>query len=162
MREALERRDLDALMDTFAPDATLRSPITSSFRFVGREQLRPLYEGVFQVISDFRVTQEITGADDCRVLLISGEVGGVEFEEVQLLRLNDQGLVREITLFFRPLPALPALAQGITRTLIAKRSRPRSLLLRFLAAPLVAITRIGDRIAARVIGGITGLSTPSR
>lgn len=162
MRTALEERDLQGVMDALAPDVLLRSPITNGFHFTGREQMRALYEAVFDGLRDFRVTGEIRGSQSERVLLIEGHIGSQPFEEVQVLRLDELGRVREMTLFFRPLPALPALAQMLAGTLIAPRSRPRALVLKALVGPLVAATRVGDRIVVRLVGAIAGMTTPSR
>lgn len=162
LRTALEERNLEGVMDALAPEIVLRSPITTGFHFAGREQLRSLYEAVFDGLQDFRVSGEIRGGESERVLLIKGHIGSQPYEEVQLLRLDELGRVCEMTLFFRPLPALPALAQVLSRTLIAPRSRPRALVMRLLVGPLVAATRVGDRIVVRLVGAIAGLTTPSR
>ncbi|HEY1457425.1 MAG TPA: nuclear transport factor 2 family protein [Solirubrobacteraceae bacterium] len=156
-RQALERRDLDGLLNAVTPDVLLRSPITQSFSFAGREQFRSLYSAVFQAISEFHVSEEIAGAADVRVLRVEGTVGGVSFQELQLLRLDEQGRVSELTLFFRPLPALPALAHSLAGPLIAARSPMRARLLKLLIGPLVLMTRVGDRIVTRLLGGIPGM-----
>jgi len=159
LRSALEARDLDAVIESLTHDVVLRSPITAGFRFTGREQIRSLYKAVFDGVETFEVTEEV-GDGPTRVLVLKGQIGDQEFEEIQLLSLDDEGLVRELTLFFRPLPALPALAATLARTWLAPRSRPKAALLKFLVAPLVLMTRLGDRLVVRVVSSIDGITSP--
>jgi SnoaL-like domain len=158
-RNAVEQQDLDAILNAMSPDVVLRSPITTGFSFGGHDQLRALYEAVFATFTDFHVTEEIAG-QNMSVLVVCGHVAKQEFEEVQLLRFDKENRVCELTIFFRPLPALPALADGLLKTLIAPRSRMRGLILKALIGPLVLMTRLGDRLVARLVGGIPGLTSP--
>ena len=70
----------------------------------------------------------------------------MEVEEAQLLRLDGDGLIREITLFGRPLPALTAVMSGIGPR-IARHQGRRGLaaFLRLNTAPLHAMVTFGDR-----------------
>jgi hypothetical protein len=159
LRSALEGRDLDAVIESMSPNVVLRSPITTGFRFTGREQIRALYKAVFDGLQDFAVMEEV-GDGPQRVLVIAGHIGDQEFEEIQLLSLDADGFVCELTLFFRPLPALPALAAMLAGMWLAPRSRPKAALLKLLVAPLVLMTRLGDQIVVRVVNSIAGMTSP--
>ena len=128
-----------------AADVVLVSPLTDRFRFRGREQVRALLDAVFSVVDDFGF-DTCVGEGDTWALLCHGRVGGHDLQETQLLRLDDAGLVREITLFARPLPALTALVQALGPELARRQGSPG--LAAFLAAatgPLHAMTSLGDR-----------------
>jgi len=74
---------------------------------------------------------------------LSGERG--QLEEAQLLRLDSAGLIREITLFLRPLPALTGLVSTLGPALARQQDHPG--LARFLAdsnAPFHVLTRLGE------------------
>jgi hypothetical protein len=159
LRSALEARDLEAVIESMSPNVVLRSPITTGFTFTGRQQIRALYEAVFDGLQDFAVMEEV-GDGSRRVLVIAGHIGDQEFEEIQLLSLDADGLVCELTLFFRPLPALPALAAALAGTWLAPRSRPKAALLKLLVAPLVLMTRFGDQIVVKVVNSIAGMTSP--
>jgi hypothetical protein len=60
--------------------------------------------------------------------------------------------VREFTVFFRPLPGLAALTAALAPPLAEKRGgKSRAAAARVLTAPLVSLTRVGDRVAARLV-----------
>ncbi|MEJ7772129.1 MAG: hypothetical protein WKF51_09525, partial [Geodermatophilaceae bacterium] len=54
-----------------------------------------------------------TGSD--WMLVMSGRTGSVPLEEAQLLRLDDDGQIREITVFGCPLPALTTVMATLGR-----------------------------------------------
>ena len=144
-RRAGETGDATAAAACLAPDVVLISPLTDQFRFSGREQVRAVLDAVFAVVDDF-VFDGAVGEGQTRTLLCRGRVGGQVLEEVQLLRLDDAGLISEITLFCRPLPALTALMQALGPELARRQGSPG--LAAFLAAatgPLHAMTSLGDR-----------------
>ena len=137
--------DAAAAAACLTADVVLVSPLTDQFRFTGREQVRAVLEAVFEVVDDFAFESAV-GEGASRSLRCRGRVGGQVLEEVQLLRLDDTGLIAEITLFCRPLPALTALMQALGPELA--RRQGRSGLAAFLAAatrPLHAMTSQGDR-----------------
>jgi len=72
-------------------------------------------------------------------------------EEATLVRLDEDALVREITLWFRPLPGLAAVMGRLGPYLAREHGRARRALVAGLVAPLVAATRAGDALAVSLV-----------
>jgi uncharacterized membrane protein YfbV (UPF0208 family) len=73
-------------------------------------------------------------------------VGSQPFEEAQLLRLDGEARIREITLFGRPMPALTALMLTLGPELARRQGRGGvAALLRASSAPIHAMVTFGDR-----------------
>jgi hypothetical protein len=144
-RAAGEAGDAVAAAACIAADGVLISPLTEAFRFHGRAQVQEVLEAAFQVFSDVRYHTEI-GDERTRALFQYGMCGGEAFEEAQLLRFDDSGLISEVTLFGRPLPALTAVMAGLGPLLVRRQGRPG--LARVIGAatkPLHFMTRLGER-----------------
>jgi hypothetical protein len=105
-RLAAEAKDLEAAKATLREDVVLHSPIL--FRgFEGREVVVQVLTRVIATLEDFRYTDEL--ADERTVVLrFKARVGDRELEGIDFLELDEQGLVKELTVFMRPLSALTA------------------------------------------------------
>jgi hypothetical protein len=146
----MEARDLAAVLDTFAPDAVFRSPLTDKLAFHGREQIAALTEVVLEVFKDLRYTDELhTG--DLGFLVGRATVGSQQIEWVDQLRLDPDGKISELTIFFRPLPATAVALRLIGAGLARRKSPVRAALISVLARPLGFMTRTGDGIGVRLI-----------
>ena len=110
-RAAVESRDLDAAGELFAPQISFHSPVTFH-PFVGRDTVRRLLGEVAQVFSDFRYTDELA-AGQAHALIFRAMVGEREAEGIDLLRLDEQGLIADFTVMLRPLSALVPFAQAM-------------------------------------------------
>ena len=111
-RAAVEAHDLDALAESLAPDVVLHSPVT--YRpYAGRETVMTLLRLIAATFADFRYTDELHGADGTHVLVFRARVEDRELEGVDVLRLDADGLVADLTAIIRPLSGLAALAQAI-------------------------------------------------
>jgi len=62
-RAAMEARDLAAVLDTFAPDAVLRSPFTDKLTFNGHEQIAAVTGVILDVFNDLQYTAELRSED---------------------------------------------------------------------------------------------------
>jgi SnoaL-like polyketide cyclase. len=100
-RSAEERGDVDAAVACLSRDVVLSSPLTEQFRFEGSDQLRDFLTSAFTAVKDVRYHTQ-TGEGDAYALVYRARVGSQSFEEVQLLRLDDEAKIKEITLFGRP------------------------------------------------------------
>ena len=149
-RAAAAGRDPDAIAAACTEDVVFNSPITSSVQFRGREEFADLVRTVFDVYDDFRVVEEYD-AGDVRVIRLRARVGSQELDEVQLLRLDESGKVREITMFVRPLPGLTTLTAALGPRLARKRARWRALVVAAMSRPLAFMTRAGDKTGTRLI-----------
>ncbi len=154
-KQASERGDAGLATACLAEGIELISPLTSQYRFTGRHQLHEVLASLFEVITDIHFHTDI-GDSETRALFYRGRVGKVELEEAQLLRLNLEGEISQLTLFDRPLPALTAVMAGIGPRMLRRQGKAR--LAPFIgaaAAPLAGLIRVGD---ARV----TPLGDPTR
>ena len=144
-RTAGENGDATAAAACLAPEVEMISPLTAQFRFHGPAQVTDVLASAFEVIHDIRYHTEV-GADDTWALFYHGMARREPVEEAQLLRLNGQGLIREITFFGRPLPALTEVMAGIGPRLLRRQRQPGLARLVGLAtAPLNAMTKLGER-----------------
>jgi hypothetical protein len=151
LRAAMEARDLAAVVDTFAPDAVIRSPLTGRLTFQGREQIRTVMQVILDVFDDLRYTDELH-VGDSGVLVASARVAGDDIEIVDHLRFDESGKIRELTVFFRPLPAIAVAMRLIGTGLGRRKSRIRAEAVSLLTRPLGLMTRVGDRIGVRLVG----------
>lgn len=144
-RLASEARDLALVTTCLAENVQVISPLTAQFRFTGRDQVRTMLTAAFQVIDSIRFHTEL-GDDQAKALFCYGHCRGVDFEEAQLLRFDDQGLIVEITLFGRPLPGLTAVMAAIGPELLRAGDRPAlAKVIGATTAPLAAITRLAEK-----------------
>ncbi|PPK90173.1 SnoaL-like protein [Kineococcus xinjiangensis] len=154
-RLAGERGDAEAAAACLSQDVVLISPLTEQFRFHGRDQVRVLLEAAFAAVSGIHFHTQVSQDSTC-ALFYRGSIGTRQLEEAQLLRLDETGHIRELTLFIRSLPALTALMSALGPELARRRgNRPLAALLAVSTAPLHAMTRLGDR-------GIVPLAAPDR
>jgi hypothetical protein len=114
-RAAAESKDFSAIEDIFTAEASFRSPAV--FRpYEGREAIGMILGAVVQVFEDFRYTEQ-TESDDAAALAFRARIGDRELEGIDLLRFDDEGKVRELAVYVRPLSGLNALAEAMGRKL---------------------------------------------
>ena len=103
-RRAAESKDLDLLAETLCEDVVLHSPVL--FRgFEGRETVVTVLTHVAATLEDLSYTHEMAEGDTV-VLRFKAKVGERELEGIDFLELDDEGRVRELTVFMRPFSAL--------------------------------------------------------
>lgn len=138
--------DLARMRAQLAPDVRLISPLTDAFDFSGPDEVMSVFESAFALLRDIEIV-DLTGADRDWVLHGSNTLAGRNFEEVQWLRLDDDGLIDRITLFIRPAPAAIALLARIGIGLHKRGVMGRSgALASRLARPLAAALGLADRL----------------
>jgi SnoaL-like protein len=150
VRSAMEARDIAAVVDSFAADAVVRSPITGRLTFSGREQITALMGVILEVFEDLHYTDELR-AGDLAYLSARARVGGTELEMVDQLRLDEDGKIRELTVFFRPMPAIAVAMRLIGSGLGRRRSAARGAAIAAMTRPLGLITEVGDRIGVGLV-----------
>jgi hypothetical protein len=144
-RAAAESADANAAVACLSPDIVLSSPLTEQFCLEGPEEVGDFLASAFTAIEDIRFHTEI-GQVDTYALAYRAEVGGQPFEEVQLLRFDNDAQISEISLYGRPMPALTALMITLGPKLARQQGR-RGLaaLLRATSAPVHSMVTFGDR-----------------
>lgn len=146
MRQAAETRDTAKVMQMMADDVLLRSPITNQVVFRGRAEVSEILTSVFSVLEDIEYFADI-GDQHTRALFYTARVGRQPVEEAMRIELNDAGEIRELTIFYRPLPGLASFAAALApRVATQRHGRFRAGLARLLITPLALLTRLGDRI----------------
>ena len=140
---AVAARDLDALVDALAPDVVLHSAVTGS-PFAGREILRDLYASLFESFEELRVTDEFESAGSY-AFFWEGRMDGRYVAGADLLRLDTDGKVREITIVGRPLSGLASFLTGVgSRFAGRRRGRLVGALVRLSARPLPVLFSLMD------------------
>lgn len=114
-RAAAESKDFSAIEDLFAEDVTFKSPVVFK-PYQGREAVALLLGAVVQVFEDFRYTDH-TETGGTATLAFSARVGDKELEGIDLLRFDDEGRIREMAVYVRPMSGMHALADAMKRRL---------------------------------------------
>jgi hypothetical protein len=120
-RRAVEANSLDAMMDAFAEDAVLHSPITFK-PFEGRPAIRQLLGILLEVFEDFHYTDELVAQDGTRGLIFRARVDGRDLEGLDLIRFDERGLIRDLTVMIRPRSALEKLLAEVGSRLTAAKA----------------------------------------
>lgn len=110
-REAVESWNIDAVRELLAPDIEFHSPATFH-PFVGRKTVGDLLEIAGQTFEDFRYTDELQG-EGTHALIFRAAIGGREIEGIDLLRLDEDGLIADFTVMLRPISGLLPFAQAM-------------------------------------------------
>ncbi|HEY4426770.1 MAG TPA: nuclear transport factor 2 family protein [Solirubrobacteraceae bacterium] len=110
-REAAQRGDIAAASALLAEDVVFHSPATFH-PFVGRETVTRLLTIVAGTFEDFRYTDQLEGGG-AHGLIFRASIGGRELEGLDLLRLDDDGLIADFTVMLRPLSGLVPFAQAV-------------------------------------------------
>ncbi|MGB8404749.1 MAG: nuclear transport factor 2 family protein [Mycobacterium sp.] len=152
LRAAMEAHDRRAVVAAFAPDAVVRSPFTDNLAFEGHDELDGLIAVILEVLEDLTYTDELH-ADGSAVLVGSACVGGLPIQFCDHLKLRDDGLVEEMTVFFRPLPATTAAMRRIGAGLARRKSAFRGRLVGAMTAPMAMMARTGDRVGIALLRG---------
>lgn len=149
----MQAGDFAAMRELLAPDVVLHSPIAESVKFRGRDNVLELLRIANDAYEDLSYTA-IVGRGDTWMQVFDVRVDGTAMQGADLMRLDDEGRVREFTVFFRPLAGVATLASALAPEVARRQgSRPRSAAARALTRPLAAAARVGDRVAGRLAGG---------
>ncbi len=115
LRAALERGDVQAAAQTFAPDIVFHSPIIFQ-DYVGREAVTKLLTAVAQVFEGFRYIREFS-APDGHALVFRATVGGRDLEGIDIITIGADGLIHDFTVMVRPYSAATALREAMAAKL---------------------------------------------
>jgi len=111
-RRAVEARDLGAMIDCLAVEAVLKSPVSFA-PFTGRKAVGQLLAVLLEVFQDFAYSDQLTASDGTCGLVFRARVGGRELEGLDLLRFDETGKIRELTVMVRPRSGLEALQREV-------------------------------------------------
>ena len=108
-RAASESGDIDALMETLAPDVEVVSPISGRMVFRGPDDVRILLSAVYGSLRDLRWTETV-GDGRQRVALGDTRIGPVRMTDAMVFELAADGRIRRISPHLRPWLALTLFA----------------------------------------------------
>ena len=112
-REAVEAGDLDRMTSMLAEDVTFSSPAVFK-PYSGRETVALILAAVVRVFEDFRYEREIGSEGDTdHALVFRARVGDKEVQGVDLIRMNADGQIADLTVMIRPLSGLQAVVAAM-------------------------------------------------
>lgn len=147
---AIADRNVEALIDTLAPDVVLYSAVALA-PFEGREVVADTYRSVLESFDELRIVDEFESGET-HAFWWEGRMEGRVVAGADRLRVNPDGTVREITVIARPLSGTttfltaigPRLARRRRGDLVAK-------LLRISALPLPPLFSVLDRLTPWIL-----------
>ena len=147
-RAAVEAGDHGATVATFAPDIVVKGPILRS-HFQGREAVGDLMAAVIETFENLHYTAEAAAADGTQILAFSARVRGRDIDAVDLLRVNDEGLISEFVVHIRPMAGLAAVAATLGPRIAL--GPVAGVLVRLFAVPLAVLLRVVDPLVPRLV-----------
>jgi hypothetical protein len=123
-RAAVDRRDVDGMAATLAPEVSLRSP-TIGRSVEGRERARMIFQILVELFEDFEYTHALAGAPttgdpaiaSTRALVFRCQVGAEPIEGVDVFDIDQDDQIAVLTVFVRPLTGLQALGDAVAARL---------------------------------------------
>jgi hypothetical protein len=155
LREAMVARDIGLLERSLADDVVLRSPIFS-VPFEGKPDAVRLFAALYEVLGE--MTYLVDEPGDPAVFVWRTDVKGEPLEGVDLVTYDEDGLVKEVTVFMRPLRGIAAFADATGPKLAD--SAGKRVLLRAAAAPPSLMMRALAGLGPRMVGIGKGRQQP--
>lgn len=160
LRLADREGDVEALGELLAPDVVFRSPLVSTIRFEGREEVMALHRDVFVVLKDRDAAEPLVN-DTMACFNFHARVHGADLDGIVYATFNEHGKIIELKVFGRPMSALAALFAELPIRVSRRRGGPvQSALVRMAGWPLFFLLRAID-IVGPLLLPFKG-STPTR
>lgn len=112
--KAMQRKDLDAMLSHMADDIVLKTPLAAE-PFRGKAAIRPVVTALLGVVDAFDFREVLQGPEHVSAFF-GITVGNEQLDGVDYWRLNDAGLIQEMTVLWRPLPAALAVEKKLAAT----------------------------------------------
>jgi limonene-1,2-epoxide hydrolase len=110
-RAAVEARDHAAIVATLAPDVLIYSPVAHR-PFAGRDAAAELFRALMETFEDFHYTHEFADGDTT-ALIFRTRIGDREAQGLDLVHVDADGVIDELTVMLRPVSALAALGERL-------------------------------------------------
>ena len=112
-RSAVEARDPDAIAATLADDVVFHSPVAFQ-PYPGKAITAAILRGALRVFEDFRYVRELgdDGGHD-HALVFEARIGDIAVQGCDVLHLDGNGLIDELTVMVRPLSAAQVLSAAM-------------------------------------------------
>ncbi len=108
---SMQRKDLESMLTHMADDVTLRTPLAAE-PLKGKAALRPVVAALLSVVDQFEFREFLQGPEHASAFF-QIRVGELELDGVDYWRLNEAGLIQEMTVLWRPLPAIQAVKEKL-------------------------------------------------
>ncbi len=104
--DAIVKRDIDAILACFSPDAVQRDPVTSPPN-VGHEAIRVFFENALGASEAWHVTRHqilACGSAGASMFTLKVEVGGsaMEFDVIEVIEVRDDGTISSLDAYWDP------------------------------------------------------------
>lgn len=126
-REAVESGDFAAGTALFTEDITFYSPVKFT-PFEGIHVVTALFKVLGRTFEDFRYVGDYPGRDvvgldgpedDSHILHFRTVVNGKQVDGIDLIHVNDDGLIDTFTVMIRPMSAMQTVSEAIFAGLVA-------------------------------------------
>jgi SnoaL-like domain len=104
--EAMQRKDLDAMLTHMADDIILKTPLAAE-PITGKAAIRPVVEALLGAVDKFDFREIMQGPRHVSAFF-GITVGPNELDGMDYWRISEAGLIQEMTVLWRPLPAVVA------------------------------------------------------
>lgn len=110
-RQAVEARDVEAMVACLAEDVVFRSPVAHK-PYAGKAITAAILANVVEVFEDFRYVRELHD-DAGHALVFEATVDGLQLTGCDFLEHDDEGRITDLMVMVRPLRAAEALAAAM-------------------------------------------------
>ncbi|HUH83413.1 MAG TPA: nuclear transport factor 2 family protein [Stellaceae bacterium] len=110
---AMRRKDLDTMLTHMADDIVLKTPLVAE-PLVGKAALRPAVEALLRVVDKFDFREIMQGPQHVSSFF-QVTVGSTELDAMDYWRIDEAGLIKEMTVLWRPFPAIAAVQNKLAQ-----------------------------------------------
>ena len=103
---AMQRKDLEAMLTHMADDVILKTPLHAQ-PFEGKDAVRSVAGPLLGVVDTFDFKELMQGPEHVSQY-IAVTIGPTELDGMDYWLLDEAGLIQEMTVLWRPLPAVVA------------------------------------------------------
>ena len=110
---AMRRKNLDEMFEHMTDDVVLRTPLVAE-PLRGKPAIRPVVQALLDVVDAFDFREFLQGPEHV-ASFFTVTVGPNELDGMDYWRLDDAGAIREMTVLWRPFPAVAAVVATLDR-----------------------------------------------
>jgi hypothetical protein len=110
---AMQRKDLEAMLSHMASDVVLHTPLVVE-PARGKEAVREIVRPLLELVDTFDFREIMQGPEHVSSFF-KVTVGTIELDGVDYWLLDSAGLIKEMTVLWRPLPAAIAVRDRLGR-----------------------------------------------
>lgn len=110
---AMQRKDLEGMLTHMTDDIVLKTPLVAE-PLRGKAALRPVVAALLRVVDKFDFRDVMQGPQHVSSFF-KVTVGSTELDGMDYWRINEAGLIQEMTVLWRPLPAIAAVQNKLAQ-----------------------------------------------